>query len=371
MSIYEKALVLVPLLAAPVCGPTEVLVGDAPGVARVVAGIPGVLHRFGFPDTVVTGRPARDNPIGSPAGLAALPDGSFYFADRIRRRIGYVTADGLLFWPVGRGLCGVPGPGSDEARDLCLADPRGLALEPSGTLIIADAGASVVYRYLPGSEAIERVFGTGSPGLAPDGASAPDAQTGVPADVAVGPDGGIYVAEVLNSRVVRIDPSGTVSAFAGSGVVGDSGDGGAAVAAQLARPDGLAWMGDTLYIADSGNNRIRRVVGETIEAYAGVGGAGFAGDGSRVGLALFRRPGRMVAVGSLLLIADRDNFRIRVIRVGPDSIATFGGTGRATVGLDLQDIGQTPIAGPAGITFAGRAIFVADSGGYVVRRIVR
>jgi hypothetical protein len=62
---------------------------------------------------------------------------------------------------------------------------------------------------------------------------------------------------------------------------------------------------------------------------------------------------------------------VRIIRVGPDSIDTFGGTGAAAPGADLLAIGRTAVSGPAGLAAVGRAVFVGDSGGYVVRRVVR
>ncbi len=362
---------LLPLLSAFACGPTEVLVGDAPGVSRVVAGVLGVTHEVQLIDSAITGD-ALAQALGTPAGIVAFDDGSFFFADRFRRRLGHVSPSGVLSWPVGRGLCGFPGLGGvGDPGDVCFADPTGLAAEPGGALLIADRGAHTVYRFIPDANRVERVFGAGIPGLAADGGTAVNARTARPTDVAVGPDGSIYVAESFNNRVVRIDGDGVVRSFAGSGLVGDSGDGGAAVAALLTRPEGLAIMGDTIYIADSGNHRIRRVIGGVIEAYAGVGAAGFTGDGGPVQGALFARPGSMATLGSLLFVADRDNNRVRLIRVGPDSIDTFGGTGIASIGADLLEIGRTPLAGPVGVAAAGRAVFIADSGAFVVRRVVR
>ncbi|HEX9727417.1 MAG TPA: hypothetical protein VGA37_02795 [Gemmatimonadales bacterium] len=352
------------------CGPTEVLVGDAPGVARVVLGVLGVPYAVSsFLDTAVVGD-ALKIPIGTSAGVAAAEDGSFYSSDPIHRRVAFVSSDGQVSWPIGRGICGFPGTGGPEAANLCLSLPTALALEADGGLLIADPGANIVYRYLPESGEVERVLGSGRVGLAADGSTAASSETNRPEDVAVGPDGSVFVAESGNNRVIRID-GGVIRVIAGTGAVGDSGDGGAAAEARLRRPEGLAWMGDTLYIADTGNNRIRRVIDGIIHAYAGLGAPGFAGDGTAAALALFARPGRMAAFGTLLFIADRDNNRVRVIRVGPDSIATFGGTGRYAVGENLLEIGRTALATPAGVAVAGRAVFIADSGAFVVRRVIR
>jgi sugar lactone lactonase YvrE len=361
---------LLALLLASACGPTEVLVGDAPGVARVVAGVLGVPYVVSYPDTAGPGD-ALDIPLGMPGGLAGFPDGSFYFADRLRRRVGYVAPDGRLVWQVGMGACGNPGPGSGTPATVCLGGPDGIALASDGTVVIADESGQRVYRYDPAADRVSVVLGTGRPGRANDGVAAQTAPTTRPAAVAIGPADLVYIAERGNGRVVRIETDGSLTVVAGGDAQGDAGDGGPARAATLLGPAGLAWMGDTLYIADGGTNRIRRIIRDTIFAYAGLGAAGFAGDRGAAQAALFDAPGHLAAVGTLLLVADRGNRRVRIIRVGPDSIDTFGGTGEATSGADLQPIGATGIAGPAGVAAVGRLVFVSDSGGYVIRRVVR
>jgi hypothetical protein len=353
------------------CGPTEVVVGDAPGVARVVVGILSASYEQAFPDVAVDG-PATGQAIGSPAGIVALDDGSFYFADRFRRRVGAVSPDGQLTWVVGRGACGFPGPSGTSARNACLGGPTGLALAEDGTLLIADAAGHRVYRVDPVWDHVSTVLGADTAGLAPEGAVAADAPCRRPVAVALGPDGSIYVAEAGNQRVARIGVDGRVATAAGTpGTAGDGGDGGPAGAASLTIPAGLAWMADTLYVADGGTHRIRRIVGDTIRAYAGLGAPGFAGDRGPAGAALFRDPGALAAAGTLLFIADRGNHRVRIIRVGPDTVDTYGGTGVAMPGPDELEIGRTGLAGPAGLAAAGRFLFVSDSGGYVVRRVAR
>jgi len=356
-------------LAAAACGTTEVVVGEAPGVARVVAGVLGVTYEVTTLDTAGTG-PAAGRPIGLPAGLVGWDDGRFLFADRMRQRVGAVTADGTLSWPVGRGRCGSPGLAGQRADSVCLAEPEGLA-ERDGVLFVTDRRGQRVYAVDLAANRVTVLLGTGVAGIAADGAEAATAPTALPSGVAVGPDGAVYVAEAGNHRVVRVDVGGTVAAYAGRGQAADDGDGGAAREAALKGPAGLAWRGDTLYVADAGNNRIRRVVADTIRAFAGLGSPGFAGDRGPAAVALFDRPGALAVVGTLLFVADRGNHRVRIIRLGPDSIDTFAGTGESQSGPDLLEAGRTAIAGPAGLAAAGRAVFLSDSGGYVVRRVIR
>lgn len=352
------------------CGATEVVVGEAAGVARIVAGVLGETHVIAFPDTVVSGS-ALGQPLGSPAGVVGWEDGAFMFADRFRRRLGYVTADGALTWPVGRGICGSPGTGAPDPRMLCLAGPTGLALDGDGTVLVADAAGHRVYRYDPVAGTVAVVLGTGQPGVGAPGTPGPDAPVTQPAAVAVGPNGQVYVAEAGNHRVIRVDGAGNLALVAGRGSAGDEGDGGPAVDALLRSPGGLAWSGDTLFVADAGNHRVRRIVRDTILGYVGLGAAGFAGDRGPAAASLLSRPGALAVVGQLLFVADRDNYRVRIVTLGPDSIDTFMGTGQAAPGPDLLEAGRTAIAVPAGVAAAGRAVFVSDSGGYVVRRVIR
>jgi hypothetical protein len=360
----------VPWLAVG-CGTTEVVVGEAQGVARVVVGVLGATHELQFPDVADSG-PATAQAIGSPGGIVASEDGSFFFADRFRRRIGAVTADGQLTWPIGRGACGSSfSPGVTPAN-LCLRHPDDILRNEDGTLLVADRDAHRVYRVDLAADEVESFLGTGAAGAAADGSEAATSPTEYPSSLALGPDGSVYVAEQGNQRVVRVRGDGIVEAVAGvADSAGDDGDGGPAVSAHFRNPSGIAWMGDTLFIADGGANRIRRVVNDTVYAFAGLGAPGFVGDRGAAAAALFRDPGPLVVIGSLLLVADRGNFRVRIIQVGPDSIDTFAGTGEASPGADELDVGRTAIAGPAGLAAAGRAVFLSDSGGYVVRRVIR
>jgi hypothetical protein len=238
-------------------------------------------------------------------------------------------------------------------------------------LFVTDRRGHRVYAVDLGTWQVTVLLGTGTAGVAADGAPAPTAPTASPSGIAVGPDGAVYVAETGNHRVVRVGTDGRVAAYVGRGQAGDDGDGGPAVDAGLKGPVGLAWAGDTLFVSDAGNNRIRRVTAGTIEAFAGLGAAGFAGDRGPAGPALFDDPGALAVAGTLLLVADRGNHRVRIVRVGPDSIDTFAGTGSPESGPDLLEAGRTGIAGPTGLATAGRAVFLSDSGGYVVRRVIR
>jgi RHS repeat-associated protein len=201
-----------------------------------------------------------------------------------------------------------------------------------------------------------------------DGGPATSAHLLNPYGVAASPDGSLYISE--GERIRRVAPDGTISTFAGSssggflggGVGGYGGDGGPATAALLLWPSGIALGCDgSLYIADSGNNRIRRVADGTITTVAGSGIEGFGGDGGPATAAYLNTPvGVAAAADCSLYIADLGNDRVR--RVGPDGIITTvagtdvpgsGGDGRPAAETYLDGVFDVA-AGPDG------SIYIAE-----------
>src|SRR5207248_670251 len=142
-----------------------------------------------------------------------------------------------------------------------------------------------------------------------------------PVGVAVGPDGSVYVADRINLTVRKVAPNGVITTLAGTGAYGFDGDGGPATAARLAAPEGVAVGPDgSVYIADSGNGRVRRVApGGIITTVAGGGAGGLAalGDGLPATAAQLLNPlGVAVAPDGRLYIADYENSRVRTVSPG-------------------------------------------------------
>lgn len=186
------------------------------------------------------------------------------------------------------------------ARMSSLSRPLGLAVDAAGNLYVADRGNSAVRR-IDKDGTITTVAGTGKSGYAGDGGPATIAQVFAPYDVAVAPDGTLFIADTYNNRVRKVDPSGRISTVAGTGTAGFAGDGGPGTAAQLNEPRGL-WLdgGGQLYIADSANNRIRLL--STAGTIATI-----AGDGEARQL---QRPAAVTVRADGIYIADTGNHRV-------------------------------------------------------------
>jgi sugar lactone lactonase YvrE len=166
---------------------------------------------------------------------------------------------------------------------------------------------------------ITTVAGTGTGGFSGDGGLATDARLSVPAGVAVDGAGTLYIADQENHRVRRVGTDGKITTVAGTGTGGFFGDGGPATRAQLLAPAGVAVDGaGTLYIADTGNHRVRQVGADgKITTVAGTGTDGFSGDGGPATRARLWAPaGVAVDSSGNVYIADERNRRVR--RVGAD-----------------------------------------------------
>ena len=181
----------------------------------------------------------------------------------------------------GTGTEGYSGDGG-AATAAQLNNPRGVAVDGSGNVYIADLSNNRI-RKVDGSGNISTIAGTGTQGYSGDGGAATAARLNWPQQVAVDGTGNVYIADTGNQRIRKVDGAGNISTFAGTGTEGYSGDGGAATAARLNSPQEVALdNAGNVYIADTGNDRIRKVDGSgNISTFAGTGTEGYSGDGGR------------------------------------------------------------------------------------------
>ncbi len=261
---------------------------------------------------------------------------------------------------------GFSGDGGAPERAM-LNSPTGIAILPDGSILIADRGNSRIRRISADRTKITTVAGDGTrvfrPGAGP-------LATGMdPYDVAVGPDGMAYIADVTNSRVYRFDLARqTIESIAGTGVGGYSGDGGLAQSAQLNRPTGVAVSRKgEIYIADYLNFRIRRITkGGGIQTIAGNGKEGVTGDGGTA-LAAAMVPFRVaVAPDDSIYFSDNDQHRIRkLVQTGPADAMTILHGNRQTgpVNIPLPQTLRVVLRTGDGKPIAGKPIQFAIASG--------
>jgi uncharacterized protein (TIGR03437 family) len=308
------------------------------------------------------GSQAAKAQLANPWSVCVDAGGNVYVADQMNFRIRKISSDGTISTVAGDGLLSYSGDGGLAAKAQ-LDGPQGVAMDAAGDLYIADTQNNAV-REVSASGVIATIAGTGIAGLSGDGGQAAAAQLNKPQGVAVDTAGNLYIADTLNNRVRQVSPGGVIATVAGTGVAGSSGDGGPAGNAQLNRPQGLAVdTAGNLYIADVNNSLIRRVAPDgTIHVVAGTGISSYAGDGGPATAAFLNGP-EGVAVDSAgnLYIADTGNNRVRL--VSPNGvISTIAGTGAAGHSGDGGPAVIAQIASPGSVAVdAAGNLYIGDS----------
>jgi serine/threonine-protein kinase len=211
----------------------------------------------GAPGNTGDDGPAAGAQLREPVGVAVTADGDFLFADALNNEVRKVSG-GVITRVAGTGT---PGNTGDDgpAADAQLLIPFGVAVTPDGGILIADALNNEV-RKVSAAGVITRVAGTGTPGNTGDDGPATDAQLNRPFGVAVTPDGGFLIADTFNNEVRKVSAAGVITRVAGTGTPGNTGDDGPATNAQLHDPAGMALTPDGGFlIADVLNNEVRQV----------------------------------------------------------------------------------------------------------------
>lgn len=289
-------------------------------IRKVSSGIISSIAGIGSPGFSGDNGPATAASLSDPTGVAIDNSGNVYIADRGNNRIRKIDNSGTITTIAGNGNAGFSGD-NGQAAQAELNQPRGVAVDGNGNIYIADQTNQRVRKIASGT--ITTIAGMGTQGFGGDNGPAVMALLNNPAGICVDQVGNIYIGDVDNERVRKIDNSGNISTIAGNGSIGFSGDNGPATQASLNEPLNLAVDNNgNIFIADGYNERVRRIdAGGTITTLAGTGTAGYTGDGGPASMALLNHP-YCVALGPSndLLIADYNNSVIRRV-TNPTEIA--------------------------------------------------
>jgi trimeric autotransporter adhesin len=309
--------------------------------------------------------------LNFPQGVAIDASGNIYIADTRNHRIRMVTkSTGIITTVAGNGTVGFSGDGG-LATSATLYIPTGVFVDASGNIYIADTNNNRIRMVTKSTGIITTVSGNRTVGFSGDGGLATSARLHNPRGVAIDASGNIYIADTTNRRIRMVTESaGIITTVAGYGTVGFSGDGGLATSATLYYPDGIAIdASGNIYIADSTNHRIRMVTKSTglITTVAGNGTIGFSGDGGLATSARLHNPrGVAIDASGNIYIADTYNNRIRMVTKSTGIITTEVGNGTSATlynpsGIAIDTSGNIYIAD----TYNDRIRMVTNSTGII------
>lgn len=320
------------------------------------------------------GGPATSAGIGGPAGVALDSAGNLYIADSIHSVIRKVNTAGIISTYAGGGEpTGVGDGGAATQANLFLIGTQahtGIAIDKAGNLYIADSGHSRV-RKVDTEGIISTVAGNGSSGFSGDGGAATTAQLNIPSGVAVDSAGNLYICDQGNGRIRKVNTAGTISTVVGSGNGFTLGDGGPATSGQLANPIDVAVdSAGNLYIADAGNDKIRKVTNGVINSILSEGfgncGGPLPAASSDVGMAV----SLVLDSAGDLFIADHFSNCIHELDTA-GTVVTVAGGGANNPGNGLPAT-MAMLIQPAGVALdsAGN-LYIADNGLGRVQKVTR
>lgn len=298
----------------------------------------------------------------TPTGVTIDNSGNIYIADLGNKRIRKGNNSGIISTVAGDGTIGSGGDGG-SATSAQLNYPPSICVDASGNIYISDQANNRI-RKVNTSGIISTIAGTGVAGFSGDGGLATSAQINYPYGITVDASGNIFFADFSNARVRKINTSGIITTIAGTGVTGNSGDGGPATSAQIWAPTGITVdaLGN-VYFTDQSNHLLKKInTSGIINTIAGTNTSGYTGDGGPATTAKLNFP-RGVAIDGFgnIYIADRANHAIRKINTS-GTISTIAGTGTGGFNGDGGNPTFTKLFYPTDVTCdAAGNLYIADS----------
>jgi large repetitive protein len=339
------------------------------GMGAIAIFIPGeIATKAGHASWLYSGDggPATNASIFLPFGIALDSLGNLYIADSGNNRIRVVKATtGVISTIAGSGSLGATGDGG-PAIQAALSGPTSVAVDGAGNIFVCDSGNNVVREIAHDSGIITTIAGRlGQTGFSGDGSQATAATLNSPNGIALDAFGNLFIADTANNVVRRVDAlSGMISTVSGTGTAGFNGDNISAKTARLNAPWSIASdSSGNLYIADQGNHRIRKVNGAgLITTIAGTGVGGFTGDGGAASLAMLNAPAAVVIDPAAdIYIADSGNNRIRKVNGLTGVITTVAGTTTQSISGDGGPATAAGLYGPYTLALDGPGnLYIAD-----------
>ncbi len=317
------------------------------------------------------GGPATSAMLSYSYGSALDRYGNLLVADTGNNRIRKITPAGIITTIAGNGTYGYSGDGGD-ALQASLAGPSAVSEDPRGNVYVADSGNYVI-RMIDAAGIIHTVAGNHTYGFSGDGGPATLAQMTFAGGVLADTNGNFYIADTGNKRVRKVDSTGKITTYAGNGKFGNTGSGGSATSASIAQPEGLLLSGGKLHISTSTNIWDVTLSTQIINIVAGNsnGTTGFTGDGNPALATAFSGPWGMASdTSGDLIVADSGNNRVRKISSSNQVVTTIAG-GYIGDGAQATAASLNESLGDAShITFdAAGNLYIADIDNHRVRKV--
>lgn len=310
---------------------------------------------------------ATEARLNAPQGIFQDSSETIYIADSMNHRIRKIAPNGIISTIAGNGKPGHIGDGS-LATQAQLDYPTDIVAPTPNTLLIADVGNHCI-RHIAADNIITTIAGTTARGYAGDGGPALQARFNNPRGIAIGPTGVIYIADSMNHCIRKIDLDSTISTIAGNGNPGFSGDGNLALEAELNVPEKIYLdSSGCIYIADTGNNRIRKIdVHGIISTIAGNGNREAHIDTNATRKTALYNPQAIGLSDQLYIAASGNNC---IYQLNNTSItATTACNGDRSFTGDNGPAQLATLNNPTDIHITGPMIYLADSGNHAIRLI--
>jgi len=345
------------LLAGPVAAPAQV---------RTVAGT-------GMRGSAVDGQPAVSTPLDNPFGLVRGPDGAIWFCEYDGQRIRRLAPDGTVTTAAGTGAAGYSGDGGPAIQGT-FNQPHELRFDAGGHLFIADMKNHAIRRVDAQTKVITTIAGTGEAGYSGDGGPAVTARLRQPHSIQFGPSGQLYIGDIGNHVIRRVDPAtGVITTIAGTGKAGPTPDSAPISGTPLNGPRALDFDANgNLWLATREGNQVFRMdlAAGIIRHMAGTGAKGFTGNGGPALQATLSAP-KGIAVGpdGDVYLADTESHSIRKLDLRRGTLERVVGTGEKGDGPD-GDPATCRLARPHGIWLdPDGTLWIGDSENHRIRRL--
>lgn len=346
------------------------LASATPALAATLSTLAGTGTRGFSGDT----GPATAAQLNDPFGVIRGPDGALWFCEYGGQRIRRTAADGTISTVAGTGATGYSGDGG-PAISATFNQPHELRFDTEGNLFVVDMRNHVVRRIAARSRFITTVAGTGTAGYSGDNGPATAAQLKNPHSIQFGPDGTLYICDIGNHVIRRVDlATGVITTFAGTGKPGDTPDNSPIAGTPLRGPRTLDFdSAGHLWLATREGNQVFRfdLKAGKIHHIAGTGKKGYTGDSGPAREATLNGPkGLTIGRDGRVYLVDTENHAIRVIDPKTNVISTLVGTGQKGDGPDGDNPRAASLARPHGIWVdSDDTVIIGDSENHRLRAV--